>query len=194
MVDKKNITGIVLAGGKSSRMGSDKGLLTINDKTFVEHVIVAMKPLVDKIIIVSNNKDYDQFGYRRVDDSIKDSGPLAALYSGLKHSETEFNLVLSCDIPMIKTEILKKLVDADLENHEVVQIESNTKTMPLIAMYKKQCMHKCLELLQQGERRLRVAVNELKTKTIIIDAEFDQFVKNVNTKEDLKTINHAVEY
>ena len=194
MVDKKNITGIVLAGGKSSRMGSDKGLLTINDKTFVEHVIVAMKPLVDKIIIVSNNKDYDQFGYRRVEDSIKDSGPLAGLYSGLKHSETEFNLVLSCDIPMIKTEILKKLVDADLENHEVVQIESNTKTMPLIAMYKKQCMHKCLELLQQGERRLRVAVNELKTKTIIIDAEFDQFVKNVNTKEDLKTINHAVEY
>ena len=194
MVDKKNITGIVLAGGKSSRMGSDKGLLTINDKTFVEHVIVAMKPLVDKIIIVSNNKDYDQFGYRRVEDSIKDSGPLAGLYSGLKHSETEFNLVLSCDIPMIKTELLKKLVDADLENHEVVQIESNTKTMPLIAMYKKQCMHKCLELLQQGERRLRVAVNELKTKTIIIDAEFDQFVKNVNTKEDLKTINHAVEY
>lgn len=194
MVDKKNITGIVLAGGKSSRMGSDKGLLTINDKTFVEHVIVAMKPLVDKIIIVSNNKDYDQFGYRRVEDSIKDSGPLAGLYSGLKHSETEFNLVLSCDIPMIKTELLKKLVDADLENHEVVQIESNTKTMPLIAMYKKQCMHKCLELLQQGERRLRVAVNELKTKTIIINAEFDQFVKNVNTKEDLKTINHAVEH
>jgi molybdopterin-guanine dinucleotide biosynthesis protein A len=194
MVDKKNITGIVLAGGKSSRMGSDKGLLTINDKTFVEHVIVAMKPLVDKIIIVSNNKDYDQFGYRRVEDSIKDSGPLAGLYSGLKHSETEFNLVLSCDIPMIKTEILKKLVDADLENHEVVQIESNTKTMPLIAMYKKQCMHKCLELLQQGEKRLRVAVNELKTKTIIINAEFDQFVKNVNTKEDLKTINHAVEH
>ena len=194
MVDKKNITGIVLAGGKSSRMGSDKGLLTINDKTFVEHVIVAMKPLVDKIIIVSNNKDYDQFGYRRVEDSIKDSGPLAGLYSGLKHSETEFNLVLSCDIPMIKTEILKKVVDADLENHEVVQIESNTKTMPLIAMYKKQCMHKCLELLQQGEKRLRVAVNELKTKTIIINAEFDQFVKNVNTKEDLKTINHAVEH
>jgi molybdopterin-guanine dinucleotide biosynthesis protein A len=48
--------------------------------------------------------------------------------------------------------------------------------------------------LQQGERRLRVAVNQLKTKTIIIDAEFDQFVKNVNTKEDLKTINHAVEH
>ena len=194
MIDKTNITGIVLAGGKSSRMGSDKGLLKINDKTFVEHVIDAVKPLVDKIIIVSNNKDYDQFGYRRVEDSIKDSGPLAGLYSGLKHSRAEYNLVLSCDIPMITTEILKKLVDADFENYEVVQIESNTKTMPLIAMYKKQCMRKCLELLQQGERRLRVAVNQLKTKTILIDTEFDQFVKNVNTKEDLTEINHAIEH
>jgi molybdopterin-guanine dinucleotide biosynthesis protein A len=53
-------------------------------------------------------------------------------------------------------------------------------------------MHKCLELLQQGERRLRVAVNQLKTETILIDSEFDPFVKNVNTKEDLKTIKHAV--
>ena len=97
MVDKKNITGIVLAGGKSSRMGSDKGLLTINGKMFIEHVVDAMKPLVDNIIIVSNNKMYDQFGYERIEDEIINSGPMAGLYSGLKHSESEYNLVLSCD-------------------------------------------------------------------------------------------------
>jgi molybdopterin-guanine dinucleotide biosynthesis protein A len=194
MVDKNDITGIVLAGGKSSRMGSDKGLLKIDNKTFVESVIAAMKPLVNDIIIISNNSEYDQFGYHRVEDDIKDSGPLAGLYSGLKHSDSEFNLVLSCDIPMIRTKILEKLIRADYKNYEVTQIESFNKTMPLIAVYQKQCMHKCLELLQQGERRLRVAVNQLKTKTILIDSELDSFVKNVNTKEDLKTINHAIEY
>ena len=175
-------------------MGSDKGLLKIDNKTFVEHVIDAMKPLVDHIIIVSNNSEYNQFGFKRIEDDIKDSGPLAGLCSGLEHSETDFNLVLSCDIPMIKTEILKKLVEADYENYEVTQIESNNKSMPLIAIYKKQCMHKCLELLQQGERRLRFAVNQMNTKTILIDTEFEAFVKNVNTKDDLKTINHAIEH
>lgn len=194
MGNKKDITGIVLAGGKSSRMGSDKGLIKIDNKTFVENVIAAMSPLVNEIIIVSNNTEYDQFGFYRVEDDIKDSGPLAGLYSGLKHSDSEFNLVLSCDIPMIKTEILEKLIEADYKNYEVTQIESHNKTMPLIAIYHKHCMHKCLELLQQGERRLRVAVNQLKAKTILIDSELDSFVKNVNTKEDLKTINHAIEY
>jgi molybdopterin-guanine dinucleotide biosynthesis protein A len=192
--NKKDITGIVLAGGKSSRMGSDKGLIKIDNKTFVENVIAAMEPLVNEIIIVSNNPEYDQFGYYRAEDEIKDSGPLAGLYSGLKQSNAKYNLVLSCDIPMIKTEILEKLIEADYKNYEVTQIESQNKTMPLIAIYKKQCKHKFLELLKQGERRLRVAVNKLKTKTIIIEAEFDAFVKNVNTKDDLKTINHAIEH
>jgi molybdopterin-guanine dinucleotide biosynthesis protein A len=192
--NKKDITGIVLAGGKSSRMGSDKGLIKIDNKTFVENVIAAMEPLVNDIIIVSNNTEYDQFGFQRVEDDIKDSGPLAGLYSGLKYSNSEFNLVLSCDIPIIKTEILEKLIEVDYKNYEVTQIESHNKTMPLIAIYQKQCMHKCLELLQQDERRLRVAVNQLKTKTIVIDSEYDPFVKNVNNKEDLKTINHAIEH
>jgi molybdopterin-guanine dinucleotide biosynthesis protein A len=194
VVNKKDITGIVLAGGKSSRMGSDKGLLKFGDKTFVETIIAAMKPLVNKIIIVSNNPEYDQLGYLRVEDDIKDSGPLAGLYSGLKHSDSEYNLVLSCDIPMIKTEVLEKLIDTDYKQYEVTQIESQNKTMPLIAIYQKQCMQKCLELLQQGERRLRVAVNQLKTKTILIDSKLDPFVKNINTKDDLKTIDHAIEH
>ena len=194
MSNKKDITGIVLAGGKSSRMGSDKGLIKIDNKTFVENVIAAMEPLVNEIIIVSNNPEYYQFGFYRVEDDIKDSGPLAGLYSGLKYSNSEFNLVLSCDIPIIKTEILEKLIEVDYKNYEVTQIESHNKTMPLIAIYQKQCMHKCLELLQQDERRLRVAVNQLKTKTIVIDSEYDPFVKNVNNKEDLKTINHAIEH
>lgn len=194
MIDKKNITGIILAGGKSSRMGSDKGLIYLNGKMFVEHVIEAMKPLVSDIIIVSNNSKYNRFGYPRVEDDIKDSGPLAGLYSGLKHTSAEFNLVLSCDIPLIKTEILEQLVDTDYKSYEVTQIESNSKTMPLIAIYKKQCMNKCLDLIEQGERRLRIAVSQMKTKTILIDKELDIFVLNINTKEDIKDIGYAIEH
>ena len=66
----KTITGIILAGGQSSRMGSDKGLISFNGSLFIEHVIKALKPLVKNIIIVSNNPDYDTFGYKRVSDLI----------------------------------------------------------------------------------------------------------------------------
>lgn len=65
MVDKKNITGIILAGGKSSRMGTDKGFLLLNNKPFVQYSIDALKPFVSEIMIVSDNPDYDIFGLKR---------------------------------------------------------------------------------------------------------------------------------
>lgn len=194
MIDKKNITGIILAGGKSSRMGLDKGLLNLNGSTFMSHIIDAIKPLVNHIIIVSNNPEYDAFGYKRINDLIKDSGPLAGLYSGLYHSNTENNLVLSCDVPLIKTFVLEQLINFDNEEFDVVQLQSQGKTMPLIALYKKHCLHKCLELLDNDERRLRVAITQLNTKTISNDSEWNQYVKNINTTSQFNKLNHELEH
>lgn len=193
MIDKKDITGIILAGGKSSRMKSDKGLLVLNESLFVEHIIDALTPLVNNIIIVSNSSHYDEFGYKRVNDLIKDSGPVAGIYTGLKNSKTEYNLILSCDIPQIKTEVLEMLIiNADI-NSDIIQIESQGKTMPLIAMYKKHCLTSFKELLDKGEKRLRFAVAQLNTKTIIIDSEMDQYVKNINTIEQLIELRNGIE-
>ena len=111
MMDKQNTTGIILAGGKSIRMGSDKGFILYNDATFMSHVIAALQPFVSEIIIVSNHSEYDIFKLKRVKDKFEDAGPLAGLYSGLANSETENNLVLSCDVPLINNEILKVLVE-----------------------------------------------------------------------------------
>ena len=194
MIDKANITGIILAGGKSSRMGSDKGFLLLHGKPFMIHIIEALKPLVNAIVIVSNEEAYDKFGYKRVDDIIENAGPLAGLYSGLYHSKTEYNLVLSCDVPLIKTTVLNKLIESFDANFDVIQLLSKNKTMPLIALYKKQCMNKFLELLQNDERRLRFAIEQLNTKTITLDVEFDEFVKNINTVQQLNDIKNAVEH
>ncbi len=194
MIDNKDITGIILAGGKSSRMGTDKGFIELDDTTFISLIINAMKPLVNEIIIVSNNPEYDAFGYKRINDLIKDSGPLAGLYSGLYHSKTENNLVLSCDVPLIKTFVLEQLINFDNDNFDVVQLQNQGKTMPLIAMYKKQCLHKCLELLDNNERRLRVAVAQLNTKTINNDSEWNQYVKNINTTSQFNALKHELEH
>jgi molybdopterin-guanine dinucleotide biosynthesis protein A len=191
MVSKKNITGIILAGGKSSRMGTDKGFLKLNGKTFVQYSIDALKPLVNDIIIVSDILDYDIFGLKRINDSTKNAGPVSGICAGLEASKTVYNLILSCDIPLINSETLELLIDGIDDDSEIIQIESSGKTMPLIALYNKSCQTRFLKLLKENERRLRVAVNTCKTKNVILNEENTMFTTNVNTKDQLKLVEDA---
>jgi len=194
MSEPKNITGIILAGGKSTRMGSDKGFVTYQSKPFIQHIIDALKPLVNEIIIVSNNPDYNVFKLKRVNDIIEDAGPLAGIYTGLQHSNTEKNLVLSCDIPLINREVLEQLISQSNEEIDVIQAQSQGKTMPLIALYNKRCASTCLVLLESGERRLRFLINQLKSKTIVLDDTLEKYTANINSQSDLKELNNELEY
>jgi molybdopterin-guanine dinucleotide biosynthesis protein A len=194
VVNKKDITGIVLAGGKSSRMGSDKGLLILKDSLFIEHIMNQLYQITDNIIIVSSNSNYDEFGVKRVTDIIKNSGPLGGLYTGLYHSKTEYNLVLSCDVPLINQSILNILIEGIDSESDIVQLQSRNNSMPLIAIYKRQCLNTCYELLNKGEKRLRVAVNEMMVKTININPELDKYVRNINTVEQLINVRNEVEH
>ncbi|MCX6312923.1 MAG: NTP transferase domain-containing protein, partial [Bacteroidetes bacterium] len=69
------ITGFILAGGKSSRMGTDKGLIIFNEETIIQQVIAQLKPVVNNLVIVSNNTTYEKFGLEVIGDIIKDIGP-----------------------------------------------------------------------------------------------------------------------
>lgn len=190
MINRKDITGIVLAGGKSSRMGRDKGLLDLEGKVFVLRSLSAIKPLVSKSLLVANNPEYDIFETQRVEDLIKNAGPLAGIYTGLHYSETSYNLILSCDIPLIKTEILEELIKVQDPQTDVVQIVSNGKHMPLIALYHKRCENLFYRLLQKNERRLHVALEQCKVKNVILNSDQDIFTTNINTPEELKSIGY----
>jgi molybdopterin-guanine dinucleotide biosynthesis protein A len=194
MKEHHNITGIILAGGKSTRIGTDKAFLKLNGITFIEHITKSISPFVSDIIIVSNNTAYDKLGFKRVEDLIKDSGPLAGLYTGLHYSKTAYNLVLSCDVPLVNNRVLNTLIDGIDGTSEVIQLKSLDRTIPLIAIYKKECVTKCLELLNKGERRLRAFVNQLNTKTITLKSDLDIYVQNINTLEQFKDIEHAIEH
>ena len=194
MKDKKNITGIILAGGKSSRMGTDKGFLLLNNKPFVQYSIDALKPLVSEIMIVSDNPDYDVFGLKRISDLTKNAGPVAGIYSGLEASTSEYNLILSCDIPLITSDILKQLIIAIDETTEIIQIESNGKTMPLIALYKKQVKGIFYDFLREDERRLRIAIKGCRSKNIKLDKAHEICTMNVNTQNELKAVEDAYKH
>lgn len=188
MVGKVHITGIILAGGNSSRMGRDKGLMLLNGKPFIGYIIDALRPLVSEIIIVSNHKAYDVFKKRRVTDEIENAGPVAGIYSGLKTSTTNLNFIISCDVPLLTTAVLRELLKANQEDIDIIQVASNKQSMPLIGLYHKRCAPIFYRWLQQGERRLRFTVKQCITKTVILPKELEIYTTNVNTpaqKNDL---------
>lgn len=189
----KNITGIILAGGKSSRMGTDKGLLKLNDSSFIEKIASTLKPFVNEIIIVSDHKEHDAFGFKRIEDFYKDAGPLSGLLSGLYKSKTQDNIILSCDIPFISEELIEQLVNNSSEEALINQIECEGKTMPLIATYKKQCWLPIHKALENDERRVRVLVKSLNPNTITVDSNYKLMVENINTPEQYKTLKHEFE-
>ena len=88
MKNKKHITGIILAGGKSSRMSTDKGFVMYKNKAFIQYIIEAIQARVNEIIIVSNKPDYGIFKLKRINDIIENAVPLAGVYTGLFDSET----------------------------------------------------------------------------------------------------------
>ena len=190
---RKKLSGIILAGGKSSRMGSDKALLLYNNKTFLEHVVCAIKPLVDDILIISNNKEHQVDDCTTIPDLILNSGPIAGIYTGLKHTETENNLVLSCDIPLVQTSILELIIKNNEPDKDVVQIIDDQNSMPLIALYKKRIAPYLLSELNKGERRLVKSINKLNKKNIYVTNDQHNCLININTVADLNILEYGIE-
>ena len=190
---KNSITGIVLAGGKSSRMGSDKSELKFRNLTFIEHSIKALEGITSDIIIVSNNEKHDSLGYTRINDVITDFGPVAGIYSGLLNSKTTYNIVLSCDIPLINTYTLQQLTNAIDSKSDIIQFEYQNKTTPLIALYTKNCLSKFKHALENEVHRLQSVVNTCNPKNLLLSEKDAIHIQNINTQEDLKTIKKTFE-
>ena len=96
----------ILCGGKSSRMQSEKGLVLFNEKPFIEHIIEAALPISNEIQLVTNTSHYDYLPYKKIKDIELDKGPIGGIYSALVYSNSDNNLILSCDVPLISTELL----------------------------------------------------------------------------------------
>ncbi|ETN95995.1 molybdenum cofactor guanylyltransferase [Zhouia amylolytica] len=190
MIYKNNITGVILAGGRSTRMGFDKGLIKLNNETFISHIKKAMSPIVNSILLISNHTSHDVFKINRHEDLFPDAGPVGAIYTGLQKSNTAFSLVVSCDVPLITTSILKLLIDRE-DDSDVIQFQVDSRKMPLVALYRNSCAPIMYEQLKKGERKLQFVLNDLKVRTIELDKKYWKNLTNVNTKEELVKIrNH----
>jgi molybdopterin-guanine dinucleotide biosynthesis protein A len=182
----KNINGYILAGGKSSRMGTDKGLLLFEGKAMIQYVIEQLQPVFDKLVIVSNNPEYEKFGLEVIPDLIKDIGPAGGIYTALKHSNSVLNFIVSCDMPFITEEAIDFIMK-NTNDSQIVLLENQGKLEPLFGIYSKDCEQIWLELIEQKTIKLQKMVSSFKLKTIPVENNEifkESFFKNINTKED----------
>ena len=178
----KEVTGIILAGGKSSRMGTDKGLMLFRKKPMIQYIIDPMAKICSRILIVTSNPMYGMFGFELVKDEQPDYGPVMGVLSGLRQSNTDLNLVLSCDAPFVGFEFMKKLVLKSGEV-EVVAASSSKGIHPLIAAYWKDCISTFDKAVRDDEHRLRSVLKQLNVEEV--SPEDENLLRNVNYKEDL---------
>lgn len=186
---ENKITAILLAGGKSQRMGTDKGLLDLNGKAFIKHICNALQPIVgSNILIVSSNKEYDALNFTRVEDIIENKGPVGGLYTALKESKTKINLVLSIDVPLVSTELLEWLIENHDETYMVTQTKSGDKTSPLIGIYDRSMRIVFGEHMAGNQLKLRQVIEDVKHQTLEIPEKWHNQVQNINTQEEYQNL------
>ncbi len=178
------ISAIILAGGKSSRMGQDKGLMIYNGKPLIQYAIDILKPLTNDLIIVSNKADYQAFGYKTIDDIYLEKGPLVGIYSGLQQINNDWCFVLSCDAPNLTSDILLSLTN-NINTSEVIVAEHKTQIHPLIGLYNKSCLSKLKMEIELDQLGLIKAIKKCRYKTVDFSTFPEQIFKNINSPSDL---------
>ncbi len=182
------VTGILLSGGKSSRMKKEKGKCLLKGKPLIEYSVELLRDICDSVIISANSNDYNYLGCRVVYDEMESKGPASGIYSGLKASETNGNLILSCDMPMITSELIRYILTFDKNVDAVVPV-FNGFPEPLCAFYSKSCLPVFGNSLKTSNFKLQNIIRELNCLFIEIEPSLNFYTEtlftNVNTPEDL---------
>lgn len=182
------IQGIVLAGGKSTRMGTNKALLSLHNKRVIEHIIEEIKKITPDIIIISNEpKLYESYGYPIYKDRYKDKGPLAGLESALYHMRGDVAVVSPCDTPFIQHAVYEELLN-NMDHYDAVVPKYNGWLHPLSSVYRRS-IHPFIETcIQNNQLQVRsffdtIHVHYQEDLSMIESSLLDKHFFNMNTME-----------
>jgi len=189
------ISGIVLAGGKSVRLGHDKITEKVGGISLIEKVVASLEPLSEEVIIVTAKaRTFSQLaGHSKVKitaDIFPGRGSLGGIYTGLVRSDSFYNIVVAADMPFLNAPLLRYMIEAS-DGFDLVLPRVGEWFEPLHAVYSRNCVKAIETLFDQGKRVIVELFNYVKVK-YIEEKEIDRFDPghlsffNINTKEDLE--------
>ncbi|MCK5665362.1 MAG: molybdenum cofactor guanylyltransferase [Thiotrichaceae bacterium] len=184
-----NITGVILAGGRATRMGGqDKGLLPLNDKSMVEYVIAALRPQVNTLLISANRHQaqYAKIGNCPVlsDTFGHYDGPLAGMATALAKAETDYVLFVPCDSPLLSPVLAERLLYRIMSSSADVSVADDGKRIqPVFSLFRRSVLVDLLAYLENGER----SINRFLTQQNLVRADFSDVCEtflNVNSPKE----------
>lgn len=191
MIAAADVTGIVLAGGLGRRMGGiDKGLVDLDGRAMVAHVIGRLAPQVGAIVVNANQNGerYAAFGHPVVADAVEGfAGPLAGLHAGMTVARTPYVVTVPCDSPFLPVDLVARLA-AGLEpaGADLAVAKTLDQPHPVFAFVRRDVLDHLTAFLAGGGRKIDHWYAALRTVEVPFDDDADAF-RNINTREELAT-------
>ena len=188
-----DVTGIILAGGKSSRYGKNKAMAEIDGTPLIERVIKVMQPLFQHLIIITNTPD--EYSYLKLpmkEDIIKGLGPLGGIFTALMSITDEAGFFVACDMPSLNRGLIHYMVEIK-ENYDAVVPRIHGNMEALHALYSKRCLPDIRRLIDSRQYQIFRFFPEISVRYVDaneiqrFDPEFSSFF-NINEPKELCTI------
>ncbi|MFC3393797.1 molybdenum cofactor guanylyltransferase MobA [Brenneria rubrifaciens] len=181
------ITGVILAGGQSTRMGGrDKGLLELHGIPLYQHVLERLRNQVDEIIISANRNQpvYQQSGCKVVSDIEKGfAGPLAGILTGMQMATSEWVIFVPCDVPGLPLDLVHRLWK-DKEGKNAAYVTDGHRDHPTLLLINRCFIEPLKNYLRSGDRKLMLFIEQIGAKAVSF-ADQPNALLNLNSPEDL---------
>lgn len=182
-------TGFVTAGGRSSRMGTDKGWLKLGGQAMIRRVIAALTPVTSSVAIIANDPAYERIGLPVYADTHHGIGPLEAIRTALANASTPRVVLAACDLPFVTPEFFSFLLELEGSHQAVIPLSREELLEPLCGVYSRAALAQVNELIATGERKVSRLFDKVPARFVAFDeishlAGADLFFENVNTPEE----------
>jgi molybdopterin-guanine dinucleotide biosynthesis protein A len=191
------MTGIILAGGKSQRMGEDKAFLDSGGVPLFERVYRIFREIFSEIIIVANDVlPFERYEAILRRDIILGKGALGGLYTGLYHSSNYHAFCSACDMPFLNPRVIKYM-EKERDEYDVIVPKTHDGLHPLHAIYSKKCLNPMSQSLDRNELKIVNFFEQVRVRYIeeMEIREFDPHMRsviNVNTEEEMEAVRNIL--
>jgi molybdopterin-guanine dinucleotide biosynthesis protein A len=185
------MTAIIIAGGQSRRMKTNKAFVKIGGKRLIERVLQVVTPLFPEVLINSNQPEsYAEWDFPVITDIFPGKGALGGIYTGLVHAKTEYAFCVACDMPSLNQDLIR-FMQQSANGSDALIPRTPDGIHPLHAVYSKRCCQVIKRCLQEDRLRISYLLSQVRTRYLTeqhirqFDPTFESFC-NVNTLDDLR--------